>query len=86
MWDSPSLWWSLTAPWLWQLETAGLELLKYVLAHTTDMGSLLDRNAPKEGGLRWNLIVSVGGGSTIKILIIWFNKQNVVTDYAFKHS
>jgi hypothetical protein len=40
----------------------------------------------KEGGLRWNLIVSVGGISTIKALIIWFNKQNVVTDYAFKQS
>jgi outer membrane protein assembly factor BamE (lipoprotein component of BamABCDE complex) len=40
----------------------------------------------KEGGLRWNLIVSVGGGSTIKTLIVWFNKQKVVTDYAFKRS
>src|SRR5262245_50221426 len=40
----------------------------------------------KKGGLRWTMIVRVGGGSTIKTLTIWFNKQNVVTDYTFTPS
>jgi hypothetical protein len=34
------------APWLWQLHTAGLELLHKALAHTPHVCSLLDWNAP----------------------------------------
>jgi hypothetical protein len=33
-------------PLLWQLQTAVLELLRYVLAHAAHMRSLLDWNAP----------------------------------------
>ena len=40
----------------------------------------------KSGGLRWNLLFSVGGGSSIKTLLVWLNKEGVVEDYAFKDS
>jgi hypothetical protein len=40
------------APWLWQHQTAGLELLKNVLPHTTDIGGLLDGNAPASLGVQ----------------------------------
>ena len=45
------------APWLWQCQTAGLELLKNVLAHTTDMGGLLDGNAPASLGVQKLLFI-----------------------------
>ena len=41
----PLLWRSPMAPWRWKRQTAGLELLKQTL-YTTDMGGLLDGNAP----------------------------------------
>ena len=56
-WDVPLLWWSPLAPWLWQRQTAGLELLKHVLAHTTDMGGLLDGNAPASLGVQKLLFI-----------------------------
>src|SRR5919198_869311 len=49
--DRPVLWWLPMAPWLWQRQTAGLELLHNVLAHTTHMGGLLDGNAPTSLGV-----------------------------------
>jgi len=38
------------------------------------------------GGLKWNLLVSVGGGTKIKSLLVWIDKNDVVTDYAYKVS
>ncbi len=40
----------------------------------------------KSGGVRWNLLFSFGGGSEIKTLYVWLDKNGVVTDYAFKKS
>ncbi len=40
----------------------------------------------KSGGIKWNLVFSVGGGTTTKTLIVWLDRSNVVTDYAFKAS
>jgi len=45
------------APWLWPCQTAGLELLKHVLAHTTDMGGLLDGNTPVSLGVQKRLFI-----------------------------
>lgn len=38
----------------------------------------------KSGGMKWNLLLSVGGSSATKTLIVWLDKSGVVTDYAFK--
>src|SRR3989338_7652400 len=38
----------------------------------------------KSGAPQLNLIISVGGGSTTKTLLVWLDKQGVVTDYAYK--
>ena len=38
----------------------------------------------KSGGPQWNLLISVGGDTTSKTLLVWFDKNNVVTDYAYK--
>lgn len=40
----------------------------------------------KAGGPQWNLLISVGGGTLTKTLLIWFDKNGVVTDYVFKTS
>lgn len=40
----------------------------------------------KTGGLQWNLVFSVGGNTTIKTLLVWLDKEGVVTDYAYKQS
>lgn len=40
----------------------------------------------KSGGPQWNLLISVGGGTAIKTLLVWFDKNGVVTDYVFKSS
>ncbi len=40
----------------------------------------------KSGGPQLNLVVSVGGGTLTKTLMVWFDKQGVVTDYAYKAS
>jgi outer membrane protein assembly factor BamE (lipoprotein component of BamABCDE complex) len=40
----------------------------------------------KTGGPQWNLGVSVGGGTVEKSLLVWLDKNGVVTDYAFKQS
>lgn len=40
----------------------------------------------KSGGLKWNLLFSVGGGTEQKSLLVWLDKNGVVTDYAFKQS
>ncbi len=40
----------------------------------------------KAGGPQWNLVLSVGGGTATKTLLVWFDKQGVVTDYAYKTS
>ena len=56
-WDCPLLWRSPMAPWRWKRQTAGLELLKYILAHTTDMGGLLDGNAPASLGIQKLLFI-----------------------------
>jgi outer membrane protein assembly factor BamE (lipoprotein component of BamABCDE complex) len=40
----------------------------------------------RNGGLRWNLIFSVGGGSATKTLMVWLDKKGIVTDYAYKSS
>ena len=39
------------APWPWQCQTAGLELRNNVLTYATDMGGLLDGNAPASLGI-----------------------------------
>lgn len=38
------------------------------------------------GGVKWNLLFSVGGGTKVKTLMVWLDKNDVVTDYAFKVS
>lgn len=38
----------------------------------------------KSGGPQWNLLISVGGDTATKTLLVWFDKNNVVTDYAYK--
>ncbi len=38
----------------------------------------------KSGGPQLNLIISVGGGTATKTLLVWLDKQGVVTDYAYK--
>lgn len=40
----------------------------------------------KVGGVQWNLLISVGGSTTTKTLLVWFDKKGVVTDYAYKRS
>lgn len=40
----------------------------------------------RSGGVRWNLLFSFGGGTEIKTLYVWLDKNGVVTDYAFKKS
>lgn len=40
----------------------------------------------KAGGPQWNLLISVGGGTSTKTLIVWLDKNDVVTDYAYKTS
>jgi len=40
----------------------------------------------KSGGPQWNLLVSVGGNTVQKSLFVWFDKQGVVKNYAFKQS
>ena len=38
----------------------------------------------KSGGPRWDLVVNVGGSTKTKTLLIWIDKNGVVTDHAFK--
>ncbi|GEM_PF-594259 len=38
----------------------------------------------KSGGLRWSLLISMGGSTQTKSLIVWLDKNGVVEDYAFK--
>jgi len=38
----------------------------------------------QSGGPQWNLLISVGGGTTTKTLLVWMDKNGVVTDYAYK--
>lgn len=40
----------------------------------------------RTGGVRWNLLISVGEGVVTKTLIVWLDKNGIVTDYAFKTS
>ena len=40
----------------------------------------------KAGGPQWNLLVSVGGGTATKTLLVLFDKNSMVTDYAYKTS
>jgi outer membrane protein assembly factor BamE (lipoprotein component of BamABCDE complex) len=40
----------------------------------------------RSGGPQWNLGVSVGGGTVQKSLLVWLDKNGVVTDYAYKQS
>jgi len=40
----------------------------------------------KSGGPQWNLVVSVGGDTVTKTLLVWLDKKGVVTDYAYKKS
>lgn len=40
----------------------------------------------KSGGVRWNLLFSFGGGTQIKTLYVWMDKNGVVTDYAYNKS
>jgi phosphatidylglycerol---prolipoprotein diacylglyceryl transferase len=40
----------------------------------------------KSGGLQLNLVVSAGGSTVTKTLLVWLDKQGVVTDYAYKAS
>ena len=52
----------------------------------TDEGKEFLYEYDKSGGLRWNLGISVGGGTAVKTLIVWLDKKGIVTDYAFKQS
>src|SRR5262245_40439996 len=56
-WDPPLLWWSPIAPWLWQRQTAGLELLNEVFAYTPHVCGLLDGNAPTALGVHELLFI-----------------------------
>jgi outer membrane protein assembly factor BamE (lipoprotein component of BamABCDE complex) len=38
----------------------------------------------QSGGPRWDLLVKVGGSSHTKSLLVWLDKNGVVSDYAFK--
>ena len=51
-----------------------------------DGGKALYYEYSKSGGLQWNAGVSVGGGTENSQLVVWLNKNGVVTDYAFKKS
>ncbi len=52
----------------------------------TDSGKEYFYEYSKDGGIRWNLVFSFGGSTTTKTLLVWFDKNGVVTDYAFKKS
>ena len=38
----------------------------------------------QSGGPRWDLLVNVGGSSQTKTLLVWLDKNGVVSDHAFK--
>lgn len=38
----------------------------------------------QSGGLRWTLMFHFGGSTQVKSLVVWFNKNGVVEDYAYK--
>lgn len=40
----------------------------------------------KTGGPQWNLVMTLGGGTTTKTLLVWLNQNGTVIDYAFKQS
>ena len=50
----------------------------------TNDGRELFYEYTKTGGLQWNLVVTVGGNTSTKSLMVWLDKNGVVTDYAFK--
>jgi len=50
----------------------------------TDTGSEYLYEYAQSGGLRWTAIVHVGGSSQVKSLVVWFDKNGVVEDYAYK--
>ena len=52
----------------------------------TSEGKELSYEYEKSGGLKWNLVFSIGGGTTTKTLIVWLDKNGIVSDYAYKKS
>ncbi len=52
----------------------------------TNDGKELYYEYTKSGGPRWNLGISVGGNTVTKTLLVWLDKNGVVTDYAYKQS
>jgi len=52
----------------------------------TDEGQEYMYEYAQSGGPRWDLVVNVGGSTHTKTLIVWFDKNHVVTDYAYKVS
>ncbi len=50
----------------------------------TDQGKELFYEYEKTGGFKWNFVLSIGGGTVTKTLLVWLDKNGVVTDYAFK--
>ncbi len=52
----------------------------------TDQGKELYYEYTKTGGPKWNLFFSVGGSTVTKTLLVWLDKNGVVTDYAYKKS
>lgn len=55
-------------------------------ARNTDAGKEYMYEYAQSGGTRWDLVVNVGGSTHTKTLIVWFDKNDVVTDYAYKTS
>ena len=56
------------------------------LRDTADGGKEMFYEYTKSGGPQWNLLVSVGGSTVTKSLIVWLDQKGTVTDYAFKQS
>ena len=52
----------------------------------TEKGKELYYEYTKTGGLKWNLLFSVGGSTVTKTLLVWLDTNGVVTDYAYKKS
>jgi len=50
----------------------------------TDAGKELYYEYTKTGGFKWDLLISIGGSSVTKTLLVWLDKNGVVTDYAYK--
>ncbi len=55
-------------------------------ARETEDGKEFFYEYAKSGGIQSNLLISVGGSTVTKTLLVWFDKNGVVTDYVFKSS